>query len=104
MTPGLSWSGDGFVDLWVLGELEREIESGFAPLEARRHDADDLVGLVDQLDGAADDVGIAEVVALPEFVAEDDDGLRILAERGIGGNEPAAIEGGNAPVVGSIRE
>ena len=96
---GFELEGDGLVDLWVLGELEREIERDVGPFEARRHDADDLVGLVDELDGAADDVGIAEVVALPEFVAEHDDGLRVVAEGGVGRDEPAAIECGHAPMI-----
>ncbi len=100
---GLEPERDAFVDVRIFGELEREIELGFGPLEAGRHDADDLIGFVDELDGAADDVGIAEVVALPEFVGEDDDGLRVLAEGGVGGYEPAAIERGDSPVIGGVR-
>ena len=34
-----------------------------------------------------DDVGVAQVVALPKLVAEDDDGLSVLAERRIGGHQ-----------------
>jgi hypothetical protein len=54
------------------------------------------------LDGAADDVGIAEIVALPEFVCKDDDGLRFLAWRRVRGDQPTAHDGWNAPMVGSV--
>ena len=54
---------------------------------------------MDQLNRAADHVGVAQVVALPEFVAEDDDGLSVLAERSIGGHQPAAHQSFCAPVI-----
>jgi hypothetical protein len=45
-----------------------------------------------ELDGLVHDRGIAAVVPLPELLAQDGDGLRILAVGRVGGNEVAAQE------------
>jgi len=63
-----------------------------AEVEGVGKDADDGVGGVAEGDGFADDIGVAVELALPEWVAEDDDrgtaGLGLL-----GGEDYAAHEG-----------
>jgi hypothetical protein len=55
------------------------VEIDVGPLKARRHHADDFVRLMDQSNGAADHVRIAEEIALPEFVTQNDHRLGIAA-------------------------
>src|SRR4029077_8718 len=92
----------GEINVGVLCDVKRDIDFAFAPLEAGRHDADDFVGFVNELHFAADDVGVAAEIALPELVAENYDELGILARRSIGGNQPTAFEGGDAEMVGRV--
>ena len=92
----------GKINVWILRYVKREINFAFAPFEAGRHDADDFISFVNELHFVADDVGVAAEIALPELVAENDDALRIFARRSIGGNQPAAFEGGDAEMVGRV--
>ncbi len=62
-----------------------------------------LSGLVHQLDGPADDVGVAEIVSLPKLVGQHDYGLRGLSRRRIGGNQPAPLLRADAPMIWSVR-
>ena len=91
------------IDMRVLRDMQREIDLSVAPFEARRHHADDLISLVHELDFAANNIGIAQEVSLPELIAEDHDTLRLLSIGSVGRNQPAALESGNAPVVGRVR-
>ena len=50
----------------------------------------------------AEDAGIGVEVALPEFVAEHDDGLRILTVDCVGGMEAAAERGRDAEEVEAV--
>ena len=54
--PRAEFERSGKMDVWVLCNLQRNINVRGAPLKTRRHHANDLVGLVHQLHGAADDV------------------------------------------------
>ena len=96
--PGAEFERSGKMDVWVLCNLQRNINVRGAPLKTRRHHANDLVGLVHQLHGAADDVGIAHKVALPKLVGQHHDGLRRLSRRSVGRNQPAPLQRANAPV------
>src|SRR6185369_1670326 len=100
---GFEFDGSAEIVFRVGCDFERHVQIGFAPFVARRHDADNFVGLVDQLKLATDDVGIAHVVLLPELVGQNDDALGLFTLRRVRGKEPAAHHGGNAPVTGRIR-
>src|SRR5882762_6073827 len=102
VTPGRSLKL-GETNVRVLRDLERKIHVRRAPFETRRHHANDLVGLVHQLDGPADDVGVAEIVSLPKLVGQHDYGLRGLSRRRIGGNQPAPLLRADAPMIWSVR-
>ena len=93
----------GEIDMRVLRDTQREVDLSFAPFEPGRHHTDNLIGLVNELHFAANDAGIAQEVSLPELITENHDALRLLARRCVGGNQPAALQSRNAPVVGSAR-
>ena len=86
----------------ILGDMGGSEDIGLGPGEARRHYADDLIRNVIETDCAAEDVGIAEEIVLPETVAEDGDVCRFLSRRGVRRNEPAAEERRNAEMVGIV--
>src|SRR4029077_19343983 len=67
---------------------------GVHPGEPLRHDSDNGIVLVVELDGFADDVRIAVVVTAPELISQDGDGLRVLVVRRIGWKEIASQHGG----------
>ena len=54
-----------------------------------------------ELDGFSHDSGIAAVVPLPELIAQDRYGLRILPIGGIGGHEVSAEQGRSARGTGN---
>lgn len=81
--------GSGEIEGDRIGETE--LEGG---KEGRGHDADDLVGLAIEANGAGEDVGVGGKAGLPEFVAEDDH--RSGAGGVFAGREVAAEEGGDA--------
>src|SRR6266851_2114416 len=91
------------MDVRVLGYFQREIHVRRAPFETRWHYADDLVRLVNKLDGAADDFGVAHEIALPELIRQHHHRLRLLPRRRVGRNQPAPHQRANAPVIGRIR-
>src|SRR5216683_7907665 len=91
------------MDVRVLGYFQREIHVRRAPFETRWHYADDLVRLVNKLDGAADDVRVAHEIALPELIRQHHHRLRLLPRRRVGRNQPAPHQRANAPVIGRIR-
>src|SRR6266851_3870833 len=91
------------MDVRVLGYFQREIHVRRAPFETRWHYADDLVRLVNKLDSAADDFGVAHEIALPELIRQHHHRLRLLPRRCVGGDQPAAELRANAPVIGRIR-
>ena len=74
----------------------RDVDISFAPSKAGRQDADDAVGLAHKRDGAADDVWIARVIALPELVPEYDHSLRFVPWRLVRRDEPSPLRRGSA--------
>src|SRR5215469_17725173 len=74
----------------ILCDFERKIHIAITPGEAWSGYADDRVGFADQLDPLAHNAGVRVEVALPELVAEDDNGLWILTVDGVGRNYSAA--------------
>ena len=72
----------------------RQVNVRAAPHEALRHDADDGAHFAVEAQLAADDAGVAAKGTLPEFVAENGDGLG--AGGGIGRGRSAADERGDA--------
>jgi hypothetical protein len=62
-----------------------------------------LIVLANELDRAADDGGVARVVALPELVPKHDDALGLLSWRRISGKKPSPQEGTNAPMIRCVR-
>jgi len=91
----------GEIDMRVLRNMQRKVDLPFPPFEPGRHHTNNLIGLVNELHFAANDAGIAQEVSLPELVTENHNALRLLARRSVGGNQPAALQSRNAPVVGS---
>ena len=87
------------VDVGLEPDSERHVDVRFAPTKARRHHADDLIVLANQLDRAADHGRIACVVALPELIAKHHHARRILTRRRIGRDEPSAHERWNTPMI-----
>ena len=69
------------MDVGILRHFQRDVDVRFTPLESRGHDANDFVGFMHQLNLPADDVGISEVIALPELIGDHDNRLSLLAER-----------------------
>ena len=113
--PELVWAGYALLDsgpggadagiedmILVLGNLLRHVNVGVLPGEARGGNADDGVGLVDHLHGLAEHGAVAVEVALPELVAENDDGLRVLAVDGVRWLNEAAERGGNAEILKGV--
>ena len=86
----------------ILRNFQREVDVAVVPSEARGGDTDDGVVLVNQLQSLPEYCGVGVEVALPELVAEDGDGLRILAVDGVGGNEAAPEGGRNAHEVEAV--
>src|SRR4030095_9501967 len=94
---------DAVVDVGLELDLERDIDVAFAPTESRRHHADDLIVLAHELKPAAHDARVAREISLPERIAEHDDAFGLLARRGVRGDEPAAFQRANAPMIRSVR-
>src|SRR5580700_9115301 len=69
----------------VVGDLQRKVDVGHGPCEARRQDPDYCVVPVGHRESLAYHLGIAGKAALPERKAQDDDRLRILPLGCIGG-------------------
>ena len=99
---GAEFQRDVEVDIRIGSELLRDVDVAVVPAEARRHYSDDLVVLVDELQGAPDDIAVATVIALPKLIAEHDDGLGILAIGGVGSEEPSAEERRDAELSSSV--
>src|SRR5262249_27293157 len=91
-----------FINVGIWREFEREIDLRFAPFEPGWHHANDLVGLVNELNRAAYDVGVAPVIALPKFVSNGHDRLRILTVGSVRWDEPAAHHRGATRMAGSV--
>ena len=81
----------GEIDVRILRDSQREIDLSIAPFEPGRHHSDDLIGFVNELNFAANDVGIAQEISLPELITENYDALRLFTRRCIRGNQPAAL-------------
>ena len=78
----------------ILRDLERAKNIALAPGEARWHDADDFVWDMIETQSSTEDVRIAEKIALPEIVAEDDDVCGVLAGRASDGMSQRPNNGG----------
>src|SRR6266567_1232192 len=59
--------------------------------------------LVQQLDRAANNAGVTEIIALPELMRQNDYRLSLLSRRRIGGNQPSSHLGAAAPVIRCVR-
>jgi len=108
--------GVGLGQCDILAQAERDGEAGIGilryfrwtkniagrPRETRRHDADDLIEHAVEADGAAEDVRIAEKIALPELIAENDDGGGFLSGRTVGWDEPATHHRRDAEMIGVV--
>ena len=66
------------VDIGLEPDLERHVNVRFAPAKSRRHDADDLIVLANELQRPADHGGVARVIPLPELIAQHHDARRVL--------------------------
>ena len=91
---------------FVVGKLASERDGGelvgFGEVEVFRKDADDLIWGVADLDGAADDGGVAVIEGLPEMPGEYGDFF--MARSGLFGEEVAAEGGLDAEDVEEIRK
>src|SRR5260370_16296 len=83
------------MDVRVLSYLQREIHVRRAPFETRRHYADDLVRLVNKLDGAADD-GVRKRV--------DEDSVDDAEDGAGGANAESEGEDGGQREAGTLAE
>src|SRR5581483_9071954 len=86
---GAKANGGGEISFRVCRDFLWNVNIGSAPEESGRHDADDLVVLVNKLKVPSEYSGVAAVIALPELIRQDDDPLRFLPVRRVGFDEPA---------------
>jgi hypothetical protein len=77
-------------------QLQGQIDIAIHPREARRHHAENRVGLVRELDGLSDHGRIAPIVPLPELVTQHCHGQRILSVRRVGRDDVSAQQGRQA--------
>ena len=91
------------VDVGLEPDLERHVNVRFAPAKSRRHDADDLIVLANELQGPADHGRVARVIPLPELIAQHHDARRVLTRRSVSRNQPSPHQRGIAPMIWRVR-
>src|SRR6266404_5772588 len=100
---GFQFDEGTILNIRVIADFQRKVNISVVPGEARRHDPDDRIALVDKLKGAPHYRRVGIEMPLPEKIAKNDNGLWVLAIRGVGGDQSAAQQGGDAEMSTGIR-